>query len=84
MAVSPFSFKAILLNDMQSAAITLKLATETKDKYENDPVKVKPYINTTAMAQHLGMLSSIKGLHSFKTESIMKSIKIMTVEDKGK
>ena len=50
------------------------MASDMKDKYGNDPVKVKSQINLPAMVQHLGMVNNLKANIYLSQGNYMKSI----------
>jgi hypothetical protein len=55
-----------------------------KDKIPADPVKFRAEIYVPAMAQYLGIISNIKAFSAFSENKVMKAIKHLTIEDKGK
>eukprot|EP00347_Sterkiella_histriomuscorum_P018969 403343469 len=80
------SFTSLFLlqqGDVEGAQLELKSAGEFKDKYGQDPVKVKSQINVLAMVQHLGMVNSLKAQIHLKEGNFLKSIKTLTLDEKA-
>ncbi|CDW85417.1 ccr4-not transcription complex subunit 10 isoform x4 [Stylonychia lemnae] len=79
------SYKAIFMilqDEIQLAQAEIKLASELKDRYGQDPVKVKTQINVLAMVQHLGMVNNLKAQIYFKEGNYLKCIKTLTLDEK--